>query len=85
MADERARKSPNGGFEYSSPYTDLLTADIVSEITETIPLWVAGCDESESETRRTPEKLLLRDLSQRPDSWTTCKNLPYHNSNDLRH
>ena len=61
MADESARKSPNIGFEYSSPYTNRLVVEIVSEIMGTTFVEVVVCDESESETKMTPEKLKSRD------------------------
>ena len=57
MADESARKSPNRGFEYSSWFMNLLTLEIISEITGAPLSGVEVCDESEKETRRTPEKL----------------------------
>ena len=62
MADESARKSPSIGFEYSSPCMNRLTLEIVSETTETTPIEVVVCDESESETRMTPVKLKSRDV-----------------------
>lgn len=61
MADESARKSPSNGFEYCSPCMSRLTFEIVSEATETALFEVAVGDESESETRRTPEKLQSTD------------------------
>ena len=39
-----------------------LTLEIVSETTVTTPIEVVDCDESESETRMTPEKLKSRDV-----------------------
>ena len=59
MADESARKSPNIGLEYSSPSMNRLALEVASEATET-SFGVAVGDESESETRRTPEKLKSR-------------------------
>lgn len=45
-----------------------LTLEIVSETTVTTPIEVVVCDESESETRMTPEKLKLIDgLFEWPD------------------
>ena len=45
-----------------------LTLEIVSETTVTTPIEVVVCDESESETRMTPEKLKSRDgLFEWPD------------------
>lgn len=45
-----------------------LTLEIESETTETTPTEVMDCDESESETRMTPEKLKSRDgLFEWPD------------------
>jgi len=49
-----ARKSPHIGFEYSSPCKNRLAVEVAS-------LGVAVRDESESETRMTPEKLKSRD------------------------
>jgi hypothetical protein len=64
-----------------------LTLEIACETAETGSLEVAACDESESETRITPEKLKSRDdMFERIDreGYTRIFS-PYHNSDDLRY